>query len=127
MNAPMQTDLLLYDGDCRLCGASARTLRSWSKGTLKLRSFREGDVESEYQVSIQECEAAIHLVRADGRIEAGVRALLGAVRHRWFAPLMAWVRLPGIRWVADVVYGWVSRWRFRIAGKSCEGGCSIYR
>ena len=54
-------------------------------------------------------------------------ALLGAVRHRWFAPLFAWVRLPGIRFVAEQFYALVSRWRFRIAGTTCDGGCSIYR
>ena len=121
------TDLLLYDGHCRLCGASARSLRAWTKGSLTLQSFRELDVGTEYGLSIEACEQSVHLVRNDGVIEHGVGALLGALRHRWFSPLLAWVRLPGIRFLADRVYSLISKWRFRIAGRTCDGGCSIYR
>ena len=120
-------DLLLYDGHCRLCGASARSIRKWSKGSLRLESFRDLDVATEYGLTIEECEKSVHLVRDDGVILDGVRALLGAVRHRWFSPLLAWLRLPGIRWCADRLYALVSKWRFRIAGNSCDGACSIYR
>lgn len=120
-------DLLLFDGHCRLCGASARSLRAWARGSLALQSFRDVDVAAQYGLTVQACEQAIHLVRDDGVIEHGVAALLGALRHRWFAPLFAWVRLPGIRLIADRLYALVSKWRFRIAGRTCDGGCSIYR
>lgn len=120
------SDLLLYDGHCRLCAASARSLRSWSKGTLELKSFRDVDVAAGYGLSIEACEKSIHLVRSDGVIDAGVGALVGAVRHRWFSPLLVWVRLPGLRSVADRLYALVSKWRFRIAGTTCDGGCSLY-
>ena len=121
------TDLLLYDGHCRLCGASARSLRAWARGSLELESFREVDVVNQYGLSIEACEQSVHLVRSDGVIEHGVGALLGALRHRWFSPLFAWVRLPGIRFLVDRVYSLISKWRFRIAGRTCDGGCSIYR
>ena len=120
-------DLLLYDGHCRLCSGSARSLRTWARGSLTLQSFRELDVTARYGLSIEACEQAVHLVRSDGVIEHGVGALLGAVRHRWFAPLFAWMRFPGIRFVVDQLYALVSKWRFRIAGTTCDGGCSIYR
>ncbi len=121
------TDLLLYDGHCRLCSASARSLMRWADGALTLQSFRDLDVAAEYGLTLEACERAIHLVRSDGVIEHGVGALLGAVRHRWFAPLFSWVRLPGIWFIADRVYALVSKWRFRLAGTTCDGGCSIYR
>jgi len=121
------TDLLLYDGHCRLCGASARSLRGWAGGTLTLQSFREIDVGAAYGLTVEACEKAVHLVRSDGVIEHGAAALFGALRHRWFAPLFAWARVPGVRFVVDQVYALVSKWRFRIAGKTCEGGCSIYQ
>lgn len=120
-------DVLLYDGHCRLCSASARSLRSWAQGALTLQSFRELDVTTTYGLTIEACEQAVHLVRSNGVIDRGVGALLGAVRHRWFAPLFAWVRLPGIRLVADRIYALVSKWRFCIGGKTCDAGCSIYR
>ena len=123
----MSTDLLLYDGHCRLCGASARSLRGWSKGGLVLQSFRDVDTQATWGLSVEDCEKSVHLVRTDGVIESGVGALVSAVRHRWFWPLVAWMRLPGIRWVADRVYALASKWRFRIAGRTCDGGCSIYQ
>ena len=120
-------DLLLFDGHCRLCGASARSLRGRTRGSLQLQSFREIDVVAQYGLTIEACERVVHLVRDDGSIEEGVAAFLGALRHRWFSPVFAWLRLPGIRQLADVVYALVSKWRFRIAGKTCDGGCSIYQ
>ncbi len=122
----MSGDLLLFDGHCRLCGASARSLRGWARGSLTLQSFRDIDLTT-YGLTLEACEQSVHLIRQDGRIEHGVGALLGALRHRWFAPLFAWIRLPGIRVAADWVYALISKWRFRIAGKTCDGGCSIYR
>ena len=124
MSAP---DLLLYDGHCRLCSASARSLRCWSKGSLTLQSFRDVDVAAQWGLSLAACEQSVHLVRSDGEIDHGIGALLGAVRHRWFAPLLAWVGWPGIRPLADLLYALVSKWRFKIAGRTCDGGCAIYR
>lgn len=123
----MTSDLLLYDGDCRLCGATARRMRRWARGSLVLRSFREGDVAAEFGVSVAACEKAIHLVRDDGHIDRGVDALVGALRRRWFGPLLRVVQVPGIHAIAGAVYALVSRWRFRIAGRTCDGACSIYR
>lgn len=120
-------DLLLFDGHCRLCSVSARSLRRWTHGSLSIQSFRDIDVSAQFGLSIDACEQVVHLVRSDGVIEHGVGALLGALRHRWFAPLLTWIRLPGIRAVADLVYAQISKWRFRIAGRSCDSGCSIYR
>jgi predicted DCC family thiol-disulfide oxidoreductase YuxK len=120
------SDLLLYDGHCRLCSGTARRLRTASGGTLELVSFRDIDV-GRYGLSIEACEKAIHLVRAEGGLERGVLALAAALRRRWFGPLLSLVRLPLIRTVAEAVYALVSRWRFRLAGRTCEGTCSIDR
>jgi hypothetical protein len=32
-----------------------------------------------------------------------------------------------LRLVVDQVYALVSKWRFRIAGKTCDGGCALYQ
>ena len=123
----MSPDILLYDGHCRLCSGTARRLRGWARGGLVLRSFREGDIEAEFGVTPAACEKAMHLVRGDGRIERGVLAFVAALRRRWFGPMLQLLRLPLVRQVADAVYALVSRWRFRIAGRTCDGACSIYR
>lgn len=113
---PMKTDTLLYDGHCRLCSASARRLRGLAGGQLSLQSFRDVDVQATWGISLADCEKWMHLVRSDGRVERGVLAFAAALRHRWFGPLLALVRLPVLRLVSEFVYGLVSRWRSRIAG-----------
>lgn len=123
----MTNDLLLYDGHCRFCSASARSIRKHSRSGLELVSFRDEGVPERFGLSLAMLELAVHLVRRDGRIEAGVLALVGALRHRWFGPLLSLVRLPGLHAVAALVYRQVSRWRFRIAGRDCSDGCAIYQ
>lgn len=124
----MATDVLLYDGHCRFCSKSARSMLKWAPGTLTMTSFRDEGVVERYGLTFAACEEALHLVRADGRIDAGILAVAYALRHRWFGPLLALVRLPGIFWVASRLYRIIGRYRFRIAGRECtDGGCSIYQ
>lgn len=120
-------DVLLYDGHCRFCTASAHRLRRAANGAIALRSFREDGVAEAYGLTPAQLEKAVHLVRSDGSIDVGVVALAGALRRRWFGFLLAAVRLPGIHFIASALYGIVSRFRFRIAGRTCEGTCGLYR
>lgn len=120
-------DTLLYDGHCRLCAGTARSMKRWAGPTLTLTSFRDDGVLERFGLSTSACEAAIHLVRPDGRVDTGVGAFVGALRHRWFGVPLRLLEVPGLRWVADRVYAFISKWRFRIAGTTCTDGCSIYR
>jgi len=120
----MSTDTLLYDGHCRLCSQSAVRLRRWSGGALAILSFRDIDPIS-VGLTLEACERQAHLIHEDGTIEGGVFAIVAALRHRWFGPLLTFVRIPGIRWLANAAYEFISRWRFRIAGRTCEGTCSL--
>lgn len=120
----MSADVLLYDGHCRLCSRSAVKLKRWSGGSLELVSFRDTEPQT-MGLTLEACERQAHLIRPDGTVEGGVFALVGALRERWFGPLLAVIRVPGLRWLAGVAYDFVSRWRFRIAGRTCEGTCSL--
>lgn len=120
----MSTDTLLYDGHCRLCSKSAVQLKRWAGDTLTLLSFRDLDPSS-LGLTLEDCERQAHLIHPDGKIDGGLFALVAALRHRWFGPLFSLVRLPGIRWLANAAYELVSRWRFRMAGRTCEGTCAL--
>lgn len=123
----MSADVLLYDGHCRFCSASAHRLRRAARGAIELSSFREEGVPEAHGLTLQQLERAVHLVRGDGSIDVGVVALAGALRTRWFGFVLAAVRLPVIHFIASALYGLVSRFRFRIAGRTCEGTCGLYR
>lgn len=120
-------DILLYDGHCRLCSKTARTLRTWSGDALVLQSFREEGIPARYGVTIEACEAAMHLVRDDGPVMRGVLAFSSVLRRRWFGVFLAPLAWPGVHFVAERVYALVSRWRFRLMGRECSDGCSIYQ
>jgi predicted DCC family thiol-disulfide oxidoreductase YuxK len=70
---------------------------------------------------------AIHCVTPDGRIYRGARCLrFVGMRLPLFVPFALFLWIPGVIFVAEKVYGWVSRHRLvlsRLFG--CKGACSI--
>ena len=129
MTAAPGHDIVLYDGHCRLCLAAARQLR-WLLGGqgTELRSFRDEGVLGAFpHVSLERCEKAIQFVRADGRVFEGAEAVVRALGSRPLGKLLFVYYVPGLRQVADWMYGWVARYRFRIAGRACpDGACAIH-
>ncbi len=126
--APGQ-DTILYDGHCRLCrGAAGHLRRLVPAGKVSLASFREPAVLARFPgVSLERCEAAMQYVRADGTVYEGAAAVVQALRHRWLGKLALVYYLPGIRQLADALYRLVARYRFRIAGRTCDdAGCAVH-
>lgn len=70
---------------------------------------------------------AIHCVAADGRIYRGARAFrFVGMRMPLLVPIALILWLPGVIWVAEKIYAWVSRNRHlfsRLFG--CKEACSI--
>ncbi|MBL8955568.1 MAG: DUF393 domain-containing protein [Myxococcaceae bacterium] len=122
----MSAATFLYDGHCRLCTASAHRVRKAARGALVLRSFRDDGVPESYGLKLADLERAVHLVRADGSVEVGVTTFATALKGRWYGPLLQRVRLPGVHAIASAAYAWVSKRRFRIAGRTCDGTCGLY-
>jgi predicted DCC family thiol-disulfide oxidoreductase YuxK len=126
---PPGHDVILYDGHCRLCRGAARQLAQLlgEKGT-ELRSFREEGVLAAFPgISLERCEQAIQLVQGDGRVFEGAEALVRALGRRPLGRLLFVYYVPGLRQVADWLYGLVARYRFRIAGRTCtDGSCTVH-
>ena len=79
------------------------------------------------QLGREQLMEAIHCVAPDGRIYRGARALrfLG-MRMPLLLPLALILWLPGVIWIAEKVYMWISRHRYllsRIFG--CKQACAI--
>lgn len=122
-------DAVLYDGHCRICLGAARALARWiPPGRVELLSFREPAALARFpQVTVEQCERAMQYVRGDGRVFQGAEALVQALRHRLLGRLAAVYYLPGLRQLADAVYRWVAKRRFRLAGRECpDGACQLH-
>jgi predicted DCC family thiol-disulfide oxidoreductase YuxK len=81
----------------------------------------------------------MHVVSPDGRVFAGAE---GAARIAQRLPLLGWLALayylPGLRQLANLVYGLVARHRYRLFGRrvrdaggspaqTCDGGtCHLH-
>ena len=70
---------------------------------------------------------AIHCVARDGRIHRGARALrFIGLRMPLALPVALVLWIPGVIWVAEKIYAWVSRhrlWLSRLFG--CKEACAI--
>jgi predicted DCC family thiol-disulfide oxidoreductase YuxK len=122
-------DVILYDGYCRLCRGGAKQLEALlgAQGT-ELRSFRDEGVLAAFPGVLPErCEKAMQLVQADGHVYEGAEAIVQALGRRWWGKLLFVYYVPGLRQLADGLYGVIARYRFRIAGKACpDGACAVH-
>jgi predicted DCC family thiol-disulfide oxidoreductase YuxK len=115
--------VLIYDGECAMCRASALWLMrlALSRGALEILPCRSEPRRARFpHVSDAACASAMQLVLPDGRVLAGADAvpeLLRRVRGLgWLAGVFA---LPGVRPVSRRVYAWIAKNRLRI---SCGAG-----
>lgn len=69
----------------------------------------------------------MHCVTTNGRIYRGARCIrFVSLRLPLLIPLGLFLWIPGVIWIAEKIYGWVSRnryWISRIFG--CKGACAV--
>jgi predicted DCC family thiol-disulfide oxidoreductase YuxK len=124
--------IVLYDGLCRFCTASAKKLaRLAGKDRVETVSFQEDGVLARFpELSYDALMKRMHVVLPDGRVFAGAEAVTRVVAALPIVgPLAFGYYVPGIRQLAEVVYDAVAKNRYRIAGKSgaCDGGtCHLH-
>jgi predicted DCC family thiol-disulfide oxidoreductase YuxK len=111
--------VLIYDGECAMCRASALWLmrRARIPDRLEILPCRSGPRRARYpQITDEACMSAMQLVLPDGRILSGADAvpeLLRRVRGwRWVAALFG---LPPVLPVTRRLYAWVARSRMKLS------------
>lgn len=121
--------VVLYDSDCPLCTFQMKliTWLDWLNrvSLLPVKDGRAAEVAPD--LTREDLLEAIHCVTPGGRIYRGARAIrfLG-MRMPLLVPLSLFLWIPGVIWVAEVVYMWISRNRLvlsRLFG--CKGACAI--
>lgn len=114
---------LVYDGDCRVCTRFVARLRRWDRRqAIELVPSQAPGVMARFPwIPPGAFKDALQLVREDGATWQGAAALeelLGVLpRGRW----IAWTfRVPLARPVAEKLYRWFARNRYRLG---CAAHC----
>ena len=128
MNAPA-TNTVLYDSDCSLCTFQMRvvTWMDWFNTVSLLPIADPRAAEIAPRLTRTDLQEAIHCVAKNGRIYRGARCLryIG-MRMPLAIPFALVLWIPGLIFVAEIFYRWISRNRHllsRVFG--CKEACSI--
>ena len=127
MNAP--TNIVLYDDQCPMCTFQMRVLTwlDWCNVVTMLPMSDPRVAQVAPSLQREDLQAAIHCLAKDGRIYRGARCLrYVGLRMPLLAPLALVLWIPGVIWVAEKVYRWVSRNRYvlsRVFG--CKEACAV--
>jgi len=122
-------NVLLFDSDCPMCTFQSRTL-SWLDWFNRVEMISLKDPRTQeiaLDITREDLLEAIHCVTPDGEIHWGARAIrfLG-MRIPLLIPVGLFLWLPGVIWIAEKGYAFVSRNRHffsKIFG--CKGACAI--
>jgi len=120
---------LVYDGMCRMCTRLAQTLIAWdTTHMIEVVPSQTSGVMARFPwIPASAYSEAIQLIGPGGETSQGSaaieRLLTVLPRGRW----IAWVfRIPFVRTLADRVYRWVARNRYRLGcGEHCPAGPSL--
>jgi predicted DCC family thiol-disulfide oxidoreductase YuxK len=125
----MTKHIILYDGECPMCVFQMKVL-SWLDwfGALSLMPLSDPHAqEIAPQLTREDLMEAIHCVTPQGRIYRGARAIrFVGMRLPLLVPVALFLWFPGVIWIAEIIYRWVSRNRLllsRVFG--CKDACAI--
>lgn len=129
MSAAPSQHTVLYDSDCPLCTFQMKSL-TWLDWLDKVRFLPIKDPKASKLapgIEREDLLEAIHCVTPEGEIHRGARAIrfLG-LRTPVLVPVSLVLWFPGVIWVAEAVYRFVSRHRLffsKIFG--CKGACAV--
>ncbi|MCG8601748.1 MAG: DUF393 domain-containing protein [Verrucomicrobiales bacterium] len=121
--------ILLFDSDCPMCTFQSRTLSwlDWFNCVEMVPLKDERTKEIAPDITREDLLEAIHCITPEEEIHRGARAIrfLG-MRIPLLIPVGLFLWIPGVIWIAEKVYAFVSRNRHffsKIFG--CKGACSI--
>jgi predicted DCC family thiol-disulfide oxidoreductase YuxK len=121
--------LVLYDDQCPMCTFQMRVL-TWLDWCNVARLVPMSDpraLAAAPSLTPEALQAAIHCVTPEGRVYRGARCLrfLG-LRMPLLAPLAVGLWIPGVIWIAERIYAWVSRNRYLLSKVfRCKEACAI--
>ena len=123
------THIVLYDGDCPMCAFQMRVLTwlAWFN-TVSLVPIADPRAQAVAPTLTREdLLEAIHCVTAEGRIHRGARCIrFVGMRMPLLVILALILWIPGVIWVAEKIYAWVSRNRHLLSRLfGCKEACTL--
>lgn len=124
-----EVNIVLYDSDCPLCTFQMRLL-TWLDWFNRVSFLPINDSKASAiapDLTREDLMEAIHCVTTDGKIHRGARCFryLG-MRMPLLVPLSLFLWIPGVIWVAEKFYMWISRNRLVLSKLfGCKGACVI--
>ena len=116
--------ILLFDGDCGLCTRLAEFVSRRLRPRFTVSPYQFVDVTT-YGLTTAQCDEALQYVDSAGNTyaaqDAVARLLLASAA--WCRPFGAVLLVPGVNWLAGVVYRWVARNRSWLPGGT--PACSV--
>jgi predicted DCC family thiol-disulfide oxidoreductase YuxK len=112
--------MLIYDGDCGFCTATARWLDRRVGPDTDVEPWQALDL-SEYELTANDVASAAYWVEPSGELQRGHHAVassLIAVGGLW-RPLGRLLRTPPVSWLAALGYTVVAANRHRLPGSTC--------
>jgi predicted DCC family thiol-disulfide oxidoreductase YuxK len=125
----MNPHTVLYDDECSFCTFQMKLLSwlDWGNKFALVPASNPRVAVLAPQLTAQQLNEAIHCVTENGRIHRGARAIrFISMRLPLLLPLAAVLWLPGVIFVAERVYAFISRNRQFISKIfGCKGACAI--
>jgi predicted DCC family thiol-disulfide oxidoreductase YuxK len=125
----MKQNIVLYDDACPLCTFQMRTLTwlDWFNFVSLLPISHPQAAAIAPSLTREDLLEAIHCVAADGQIHRGARCIrFVGLRMPLLVPIALFLWLPGVIWVAEKFYMWVSRNRHLLSRLfGCKEACAI--
>ena len=129
MAAEARKIVVLYDDECPMCTFQMKVL-TWLDWFHTSQLIPLSNAEAQRiapQLRREELLEAIHCISHTGRIYRGARAIrfLG-LRMPFLIPLALFLWIPGIIWIAEKIYMWISRNRHLLSRLfGCKQACAL--
>lgn len=115
----MSTPVLVFDGECGFCTASARFLLRWvvKRGSTAVMPWQRLNLAG-LDLTQDRCQAAVQWVGEGGQVLSGHAAIAACLRagHPVWRPLGVLLVAPGFSWLAGRLYTWVADHRYALPG-----------
>ncbi|MEK7824956.1 MAG: DUF393 domain-containing protein [Nitrospirota bacterium] len=114
-----QINILIYDAECRLCVSAKEIMERWdAKRRLRFLPFQDPEAFSLVpDLPKIGCLNAMRVIDQKGRVSIGIdalRAILYLLPGGFIIARLS--RLPGVYFVAENIYFWIARNRYRLLG-----------
>jgi len=121
--------IVLYDDQCPLCTFQMKVL-TWLDWFNVVRLMPLSHAEAGQlapQLTRENLLEAIHCVTPEKRIHRGARCIrFVGMRMPLLTPIALFLWIPGVIWIAEKIYAWVSRNRHLLSRLfGCKEACAV--